>query len=954
MTNQRWQRVDAVLQAALELAPDARPAFLDGACDGDAALRQDVESLLAREPRAHRFLEGIPADEQAAARLDGGASPADRLTPGAHLGPYLIESFIGAGGMGAVFKATDTRLARTVALKVLTIAAASDIDRRRLEREARSASALNHPHICTVYDIGIEAGTPYLVMEYLDGETLAGRLARTGPLPLPQALDIAAQIADALSAAHGAGIVHRDLKPANIMLVKAGPGRTGLLDAKLLDFGLARNTKPSAEAAGRDSVSATGLVIGTVPYMAPEQVAGRAVDPRTDLFAFGAVLYEMLSGRRAFDADSQAGVIAAILDREPPPITDVQPLTPPSLDRLVRKCLAKEPDQRWQTASDLADELRWIAEGQQKRGSHSPAARDSRRWWALGSVVLLAAAGLIAIGWHARKGAIADPVHVSVSLADLGLRLGSGGIAISPDGKTLAFVARHGDEQPRLYLRPLSEPHARAISGSEGASAPFFSPDGKWIAFAAEGRLVKVLVDGDEKKVICPIDYQGLSRGHWTADGQVVFSTWPGGLLIVPASDGPARTLVPSYTRLLLWPQMLPGGKAIIFTALEHSRVSVVALTLASGQETTIVRDASCGRYLPTGHLVYESQGSLRAALFDPDTLATRGEARVVLSGVMVGSAASSSLGTYNDYDVSANGTLVALPASANLTRLVWRDRDGGSVPLPLEPRDYLFPSLSPDGRSLVVSVNHWPTTGFRVGSVDGGPLRRLPRRERENCGIFSPDGQWTAFTSMGSGGWTNLTVVRTDGESEPQRLIRAPSHHKPSYWSKDGWILFSDSQNGPTKRDVVRVAVADPSVREPLVNTESNELEAVLSPDERRISYQSDETGQWEVYIQAYPGPGGRRQVSVNGGKGPVWSPRGNELFYQARTALMSVRFNNGEPSVPIKMFSTGWSEEYRREFDVSPDGRRFLFLEPASGLAEVTLVQNWLRSVADKVPVK
>jgi hypothetical protein len=338
-------------------------------------------------------------------------------------------------------------------------------------------------------------------------------------LPLPQALDIAAQIADALGAAHRAGIVHRDLKPANIMLVKAGSGRTGLLDVKLLDFGLARSMAPSADATGRDSISGTGLVVGTVPYMAPEQVTGRAVDVRTDLFAFGALVYEMLSGRRAFDADSQAGVIAAILDREPAPITDLQPLAPPSLDRLIRKCLAKEPDSRWQTAADLADELRWIAEGQRKVGFHPPAARDSRRRWTLGSVVLLLAAGLMAVGWYARRGVTADPVHVSVSLADLGLRLGSEGIAISPDGKTLAFVARHDDEQPRLYLRPLSEPHARAVSGTEGASAPFFSPDGKWIAFAAEGRLVKVLVDGDEKKVICPIDYQGLSRGHWTADG---------------------------------------------------------------------------------------------------------------------------------------------------------------------------------------------------------------------------------------------------------------------------------------------------------------------------------------------------------------------------------------------------------------------------------------------------
>ena len=930
MTGDRWTRLEALVDTATTLAPEARAAFLDKECSGDSDMRREVESLLARETRVEGFLEVPHLRVVSAADLGANLDPASsRLAAGTELGPYRIEDFVGAGGMGSVYRATDPRLARTVAIKVLTTRAASDVDRRRLEKEARAASALNHPHICTVHDIGSEAGTAYLVMEYLDGDTLAEKLTKRGPLPPPQALDAAIQIADALAAAHRAGIVHRDLKPGNIMFVKAGPGRSGQSDVKLLDFGLARNVNPPDAATAADSVRTHGLVFGTVPYMAPEQVAGRPADARTDLFAFGAVLYEMLTGRRAFDSDSQAGVIAAVLEREPVPLTDAQPQTPPALDRLIRKCLAKDPDARWQSASDVADELRWIAEGRETSpGPRRASPRHRARVWPF-LVPLVALAGVV-IGWSVRRAPAPEVLHVTLSLSDLELTLSAGGVAISPDGGTIAFVARRRQEEPRLYLRRLSEREARPVKGTDGAVAPLFSPDGKWLAFGVDGKLVRVLVDGGERQVICPFDYQGLSRAHWTAGGDIVFGHWPGGVSIVPASGGSPRNLVPSSTRYLLWPHLLPGGRVLLFTVLNPSNASVVALTLATGVQRTIIPDASCARYLPTGHLVYVSEGRLRAVAFDPRTLTTRGESRVVLEDFAFGRMAS---GAFADYDTSSTGTLVALPASSMLTRLVWRDRSGRTSELPFEPRDYLFPSLSADGRRLTVTVSRWPFTYVWIGSVDGEPLQQLTRRGRDMCSIFSKDGQWVAFTSARDG-WSNLFKVRADGTdvtAEPERLTEASSNHKPTSWSRDGrWVLFNDNQGPPWKRDIARVAVVSSKMREPLVRTENNEIEAVLSPDERWIAYQSDESGQWEVYVRPYPGRGGAMQVSVNGGRGPAWNPRGDELFYQTRAALMSVPFRNRQPLRPVRLFAPAWSEEYPQGIRRDP-GRRAVSFRPA-----------------------
>ncbi len=667
------------------------------------------------------------------------------LAPGTRLGPYRIQSAIGAGGMGEVYKARDMRLDRTVAIKVLPEGVAADPERRRrFDHEARAVAALNHPHICALHDIGREGDTDFLVMEYLDGRTLAERLVK-GPLPLEQAVEVGVEIADALAVAHERGIIHRDLKPGNVMLTKTG--------AKLLDFGLARLTHALDDSGASVTATTVGTVVGTVPYMAPEQVEGRPTDARTDLFAFGAVLYEMLTGRRAFDGESPASVMAAILEHEPEALSARQPLVPPALERLVTRCLAKDPDDRWQTARDLA-----FAIGSQRGGDPLPAVpaalpRRRTAWIAGLSLVATALTGA-GLGLYFRPAPSPPTAHLGISLAEAGLTLTSGGVAISPDGQTIVFGARKGDDSPRLYIRRLDDPEPRPLKGTEDATSPFFRPDGRWLAFAANGKLEKLLLESGEVQTLCPIGYQGLGRGFWGTDGRIFFSQWPGGLAWVSEAGGSSTPLIRSGgTVRFLWPHVLPEGRTLIYTVLtEQGHVDVAALSLATRTSSTLVSNASCARYLRTGHLVYEREGTLRAVRFDPDSLQTSGTERIVLADVTVEHVSS---GILVDYDVSATGTVLAMPRATTLGRVVWRDRSGNVIPLRFAARDYDWPSLSADGRRLAITVRKWPAVHVWVGRIEGEPLMQLTYGGDEVAGVTSRDGRWVAYSGSRSGGTT-------------------------------------------------------------------------------------------------------------------------------------------------------------------------------------------------------
>src|SRR2546426_456486 len=644
-------------------------------------------------------------------RYNPGSMP---LSSGTRLGPYEILNPLGAGGMGEVYRARDTRLGRDVAIKILPPHLSESTEaRQRFEREARSVSSLNHPHICALYDIGSQDGTEYLVMEYLEGETLAQRL-ETGPLPLEQFLRAAIEIADALDKTHRHGVVHRDLKPANVMLTKAG--------AKLLDFGLAKARPPALQDlstlpphrqplgtdAGCRPITAEGMIVGTVQYMAPEQLEGHEgheADARSDIFSFGAVLYEMATTRKAFEGHSAASVIAAILEKDPPPISQLQPLFPPALERLVKTCLAKDPDERWQTVHDVLLELKWVAEAGSQAGVPAPVVshrklRERLAWAAAGVMTLIAIA--FAIGFVLPAPKLPQPVRPSAEIgggANLFIGLGPSA-GLSPDGPRLAFVGQGADQKRRIYVRPLDQLQAGALSGTENARNPFFSPDSQWIAFFADRMLKKISVQGGAPVTLC--DAPEDRGGSWSEDGTIVFA--PDRRVALSKVSSAGRTPEPLTTLdkqagevTHRWPQVLPGGKAVLFTSStngdNYEDSDLVVYSTPSGKRKTVHRGGFQARYLPIGHLVYLHKGTLFAVPFDLKRLEVTGQAAPILEGVVNAPAYGGA-----QFSFSETGNLVYVAGhSVQNVSLYWMDREGKFQPLRETPGDYYNPALSPD-----------------------------------------------------------------------------------------------------------------------------------------------------------------------------------------------------------------------------------------------------------------
>jgi eukaryotic-like serine/threonine-protein kinase len=703
------------------------------------------------------------------------------ILPGRRLGPYEILSTIGAGGMGEVYSARDTRLDRIVAIKVLPAHLADRPElRERFEREAKTIASLNHPHICTLHDTGHQDEIEFLVMEYVEGETLAQRLLK-GALALEQVLQYAVEIADALDKAHRKGITHRDLKPGNIMLTKSG--------TKLLDFGLAKLKQKVAPAnvplselpTANDPLTAHGSIVGTLQYMAPEQLEGKEVDARTDIFAFGAVIYEMATGKRAFQGKSQASLIAAILEREPPAMSSLQPMTPPALDRVVKKCLAKEPENRWQTPKDLCDELKWIAEGGSQVTLAPAAAAKSDRFLGrralilgLGALLLVAAITGLAV-WNLKP---MPPKPVTRTVINLppgqqlaGLESGPA-VALSADGTHLAYVAQQGGTQ-QIYLRAMDSLESRPISGTEGGASPFFSPDGQWVAFFAGGKLRKVSVNGGGTVTIAE---PAASRGaSWGSQGMIAFAlSNVSGLQQVQEARGAPQPLtrVEKGDSVHRWPEFLPGGKAVLFTdapaGSSGANAHVAILSIGTGERRNLVQGGTHPRYTPSGHLVYMQGGSLMAVPFDPQRLAVTGAAVPVLMGVLL------SPGGAGVYSFSATGLLVYVSGGVQAAqhRLVWVSRNGVEQPLPVPAHAYRQPRLSPDGRRVAVTIDE---QGSQVWVYDL-PRETLTRftfeGDRNTDPAWTPDGKRIAFESNKEGP-QNLFSQLADGSGglDNQRL---------------------------------------------------------------------------------------------------------------------------------------------------------------------------------------
>ena len=885
------------------------------------------------------------------------------ILSGKRLGPYEILSAIGAGGMGEVYRARDTRLERIVAVKILPDHLSDRAElRERFEREARTIASLNHPHICTLHDIGHQDGVDYLVMEYLEGETLAERLKK-GPLPLDQVLQYAIEIADALDKAHRKGITHRDLKPGNIMLTKSG--------TKLLDFGLAKLRGPQAAVANLSALpteasglTAQGTILGTLQYMAPEQLEGKEADARTDIFAFGVVVYEMATGKKTFEGKSQASLIAKILETDPPPISSLQPMTPPQLDRVVKTCLAKDPDNRWQTASDLCRELKWIADSGAQVGpstggvTPSPKSRRKMVLWAAASLVA-AVVGLTV--WSLRPAPAVPPRPVTRFTISLpaGQRLAAldePAIALSPDGTRLAYIAAQGKGLPQLYIRAMDSPEAKPIPGTEGSANPFFSPDGQWVGFFALSKLKRVSVSGGAAVILA--DAPSPQGASWGSQGMIAFGSERAAVLqqVSDAGGTPqALTHLEKGENDHDWPEFLPGDKTVLFAASVNDRANaqVAIQSLGTGTRRNLIQGATHPHYAPSGQLVYAQGGNLMAMPFDLQRLAVTGAAVPVVEGVLQSTSSGAA-----QYSFSATGSLVYVAGAVQATeqlRPVWVSRNGAEQPLPTPVQEYQFPRLSPDGRRLALTISDqiW------MYDLSRETLSRFTfEGDENNAPLWTPDGKRIAFLS-GKEGTGNIFWQLADGSGGLERLTTSEYFQGPTSWSPDGQLLAFVEVN-PNRRFEIWVLRMGDRKSQPFIQTGFNAAAPQFSPDGHWLAYISDESGRYEVYVQPYPGPGGKWQISTEGGTEPMWNPNGRELFYRSGDKMMAVDIATQPGFVagrPRKLFE-GRSKPMvpTRDYDVSPDGQRFLMLKPSESAdaapTQINVVLNWFEELKRKVP--
>jgi Tol biopolymer transport system component len=885
------------------------------------------------------------------------------LKPGSRLGPYEIVSAIGAGGMGEVYRARDTRLDRAVAIKVLPrhLSASPEV-RQRFEREAKTVSQLSHPHICALYDVGREGETEYLVMELLEGETLADRLAR-GPLPLEQTLRYGAGVADALDKAHRRGIVHRDLKPGNVMLTKSG--------VKLLDFGLAKEMAPGSAAGGltaaptRANLTQEGAILGTFQYMSPEQLEGKDADARTDMFAFGAVLYEMATGRKAFSGSSQASLILAIMTANPAPISSIQPLSPPALDRLVRKCLAKDPEERWQSAADLGGELKWIGDGSSaaELASAGPAAVVARGGsvrlaWAVAAILLVALLALLARDLrrteperHVRRFSLMAPPGESFD----------GTIALSPDGRWLAFTT--GGTSPSLWLHSFESGITKNVAGSRNARHPFWAPDGQAVAFFADGRMMRTDLAGTSPQAVC--DAADDRGGSWGPDGQILFAPGANSMLYrVSAAGGgtPEQVTKLDTTRQETghrWPLWLPDGRRYLFLVPTGgpATTGVFLGALGSPEKKRILPDSTLVALDPSGYLLFRRQ-ALMAQRFDIDRGELSGEPFVVATTVRGGLVITGA----SVFSAAQTGVLAYQAGRNEPTRFVWLDRTGkelGTVPNSEAMSD---PALSADGTHLVTEKRDPESLLGDIWSLDltrEASIRLTFDPNDETTGIWSPDGSRIVYASARTGNY-DLYEKPANGATEERLLLTSGLAKYPDDWSSDGRFVLYEETDVNSNIDLWLLPVFGDRKPIPYQRSPFNEAHGQFSPDGRFIAYVSDESGSPAVYVQSVPVSGGKWQISTGGGDQPAWRRDGKELFYLSMDRkMMAVPVRIGstfEAGAPHVLFdapapAVGISAD-RSHYAVTADGQRFLVrkeFEDKSG-APLTIVLDWTADLPKK----
>jgi eukaryotic-like serine/threonine-protein kinase len=881
------------------------------------------------------------------------------LSAGLRLGRYEILAPLGAGGMGEVYRAIDTRLDRAVAVKVLSQRLTISADaRKRFDREARVISSLQHPHICSLFDVGREGETDYLVMELLEGESLAHRLSQ-GALSITQVLTLGSQLAGALEKAHGAGIVHRDLKPGNIFLTRHG--------AKLLDFGLARlhGVEPTMSASALSEIATdqfseglthAGVITGTIQYMAPEQLQGNPADARSDLFAFGAVLFEMATGKKAFSGDTRSSLIDAIAHETPPSVSSLAPAAPRSLDRLIATCLARDPNDRWNDVHDVRLQLDGIAAAASDPGSPAivPAAPRRRRQWLAWGIAAAALSALIATLYLRQPPVAPALVRFHVSYPPQVQTVSSP--RLSPDGRLLAFASADVSGKRQIWIRPLDGVEARPLAGSEGAHIPFWSPDSRRIAFIAGGKLRKIAIAGGPAETICDASSWG-GDGSWSDQGTIVFGRAMDGadaMRRVSADGGTPEVLVDASGGFG-WLQFLPGGRTFLYGVPRGDQWSVRVANADGSDAREVMVSTSQVQYVPPGHLLFVRATTLMAQRFDAAAVKLAGEPVPVAEGLVVDRFGRA------EFSASDNGVLAYRTGRAEFHQYVWVDRQGNPGPPVAETEQSNNFDLSPDGRWMA-----WDAPGL-AGRESGGEGFKIWLHDMKRgvtsqfageaadsmCPLFTPDGRELLFVQSWRSKQGQVVARALDG-SGAERVLHENAERWPccETFAPDGRTLLFDLAKGSDVYDLWKQDIGRPASAVPLVVSKYSSSRPSVSPDGRWLAFQGNDSGREEVYVTSLAGGGARRQITTDGGREPQWGPDGTELFYvSSGNQLMRIsvqtgeRFDAGESRAlfPLNVRS----ELGRNRFLMAPDGQRFLIQSPGRSGAPVTVVVNWTRAI-------
>jgi len=893
--------------------------------------------------------------------------------------------------MGEVYRARDTRLDRAVAIKVLASHLSSSPElKQRMEREARAVSSLNHPNICHLYDIGSQNGIDFLVMELVEGETLAERL-RKGAMPLPEGLKVAIAIAEALAVAHRQGIVHRDLKPGNIMLTPQG--------AKLMDFGLAKSAaggfdsaapnapllsaaRTMSDASPLSPLTTAGTIIGTIQYMSPEQVEGREIDGRSDIFSFGTVLYEMVSGKRAFEGKSQLSVASAILEKEPEPVSTLKPTAPPALDRTIRKCLSKKPDDRWQSASDLATQLSWMTDAGGAAAGLTVQDAEQRRGlkslvWLMSGVMALVV--LVAgWAWMSLRGqtTLRRVMRFSIGLPE-GDSLGGTwywypSLAISSDGSQIAYVAHRAGES-RIYLRAIGEGTAHEVAGTERADMPFFSPDGQWLGIYSGGMIKKVPLSGGPTVTIAKTAFKG---GTWGPDDTIYFANGAGLMKVAGTGGDPQKVTTLDVKRRevdQVFPEVLPGGKALLFTVRNMEQPSfdeadIAAANLTTGERKIVVKQGTDPHYVSSGHLLFMRAGVLLAAPFDPEKLEITGAvvpvAEKILENPRIGA---------GQYAISKDGLLVYIPGGVTYGEheLVFVDKAGKTKPLTANKRPYEDFTISPDGKYIAATIEG-PVTNTWLHDIARDTETRFNFGIENRDPAWSVDGKHIAYSGYKDGKYA-VFWKPLDGSTPEETLILSDKNVDAWFFSPDGATLLYAVYQFDGDQNIGTLPLHDREHARALFPAEYNVEWAILSPDGKWIAYDSSESGRPEVYVSPYPAMAPRERISTDGGLHPLWAPDGRELYYRTgaspeeleqrvlaqntRVMAVSIETKPGFKAGRPRMLFEGPYFESGHDIAITPDGKGFILIretDSQTGPKEIEAVVNWSEELKHRVPVR